>query len=380
MKSRRPRIAILAIGTEVTTGEILNSNASWLAIKLDACGLEILFHMAIPDDEKTLIASLDFLRSQVSHVLTIGGLGPTTDDKTRTVLADWAGSPLRFDKPSWKRIEDRFRLTGQPAPESNRQQCYFPETAIIIENRHGSANAFQMVMSDLEITALPGPPRELQGIWNDHLETKFRQLGSSAERQTLHTWTCLGIPESKLAEIVEEVMSGSGLQLGYRASVPVVHVKVWSPAKPSKETQLYLDRLNEVLAGFCIARDGIDHLTACRNSLRSITGSGHEILLADTMTGGILGTKLLSICHPVHSTIGMKATPDVPIVEICVQTPLVHQSNNHCPELVIKKNGTEIRKTYPEFEIKPANDTEHLMRQRAILAERILIDLGNLLA
>lgn len=367
------KVAIIAIGTEVTSGEILNSNASWLAAQIDTCGFEVVCHLAVPDDSALLKSCFDFLRGRVGHVLTIGGLGPTTDDKTRQSISEWAHQPLAFDDASWSKISERFQRVGQSVPESNKHQCYFPKTAAILDNAHGSANAFRLATPDFTITALPGPPKELQGVWSDHLKDHFTgisiKIGKTLNRTKLLTWTCLGVPESRLAEQVETIMAGSGLAIGYRASVPFVVVKVWAPAAPDDGAQGYLDRLDAALDDICVARNGSDHLEPLKRKLQTLIDSGCELHLTDKLTAGLLGTKILSISGARDYSVRLCGAD--PALEIQLNATL------EGPELIVKSETCRARVVYADTKISGAIDDPQLRRQQAVLAERVLIDLGK---
>ncbi|NDE13959.1 competence/damage-inducible protein A, partial [bacterium] len=290
--------AIIAIGTEVSSGEIMNSNASWLAARLDSCGIDVILHLAVADDRQSILDALDFASARATHVLTIGGLGPTTDDFTRDVITAWAGLTTSFDEPSWKRIEDRFQKFGRTAPQSNRQQCFFPEGSRILLNSEGSANGFSLRARNTRVTVLPGPPRELQAIWKDHLDEEFHNLGATGTKPRLLTWACLGVPESTLAEQVESIMAGSDLQLGYRASAPMVHVKVWIPKGEEEKSAPFIDKLNKALEPVCVARDGADPLASLKATLSAQRDSLH-VTLDDSVTGGLLASRLADLLRPL---------------------------------------------------------------------------------
>src|SRR5262245_60987652 len=128
------RASILTIGTELTTGQITNRNAAWISERLTAFGLEVALHETVPDERVLMLDALRRCSAQATYVFVTGGLGPTQDDFTRDIIAEWAGRKLEFHPPSWKRILDRLGQFGIPVAESNRRQCFFPTGAEIIEN------------------------------------------------------------------------------------------------------------------------------------------------------------------------------------------------------------------------------------------------------
>src|SRR2546423_11411812 len=120
------RASVLAIGTELTTGQITNRNAPWISERLVQLGVEVVLHETVADDRSAIEAALNRC-SQVSRLIFVtGGLGPTTDDFTRECIAQWAGRKLHFYEESWKKIVTRLSRLGIPVAEANRQQCFLP--------------------------------------------------------------------------------------------------------------------------------------------------------------------------------------------------------------------------------------------------------------
>ncbi len=399
-----PKVAIIAIGSEVASGEILNTNASWLAANLDACGIEVLLHLAVPDERTAISDALDFATARANFILTIGGLGPTTDDFTRDVITEWAELKTFFDQPSWDRIAERFQNMGRAAPESNRQQCFFPQGSRILLNSQGSANGFSLTVRNAQITVLPGPPRELQGIWNDHLQKEFQDLALESGKPGLHTWACLGVPESTLAEQVETIMKGSQLLLGYRASAPIVHVKVWVPKGHEEKSRPFLDRLDKALDPVCIARGGADPLMALKANL-STNRTAMNITLHDSITAGILAGRLAELLRPLGIPFSLtseflpreaqprhseqprhpeqprhsEAQPKNPLPspKDCIDILLRHDAG--VPTMTLTSKSQSIKRTYPSDQLPAANDALQINRTRLLLSERVLIDLAALL-
>ena len=161
------RSSLLTIGTEVSSGQIVNTNASWLSDQLINLHYEPVCHVTVPDGEQDILEALDFLAARSEYIFVTGGLGPTLDDITSHVITRCVADELRFDESSWLQIQNRFQQLGIPAPESNRQQCYFPSRAQIIANPKGTANAFSLNHGKHFICCLPGPPEEIKAIWQN---------------------------------------------------------------------------------------------------------------------------------------------------------------------------------------------------------------------
>ena len=138
------KASVLAIGTELTNGQILNKNAATISQKLKTFGLQTELHLTVPDNHKLMLESMRYLEAQSDLIFITGGLGPTSDDFTRDVVSTWVGKPLQFDENSWNQIVQRLTVRGLQVREIQRQQCFFPEGSEILQNKEGTANAFRL--------------------------------------------------------------------------------------------------------------------------------------------------------------------------------------------------------------------------------------------
>ena len=136
------KASILAIGTEITTGQIVNKNASTLSAKLKTFGVDVTFHLTVPDNRQLIMDALHFAENQSELLFVTGGLGPTSDDFTRDLISQWSGLKMLFNEGSWNHVQSRLFSRGFSVREMQRQQCYFPETSQILTNASGTANAF----------------------------------------------------------------------------------------------------------------------------------------------------------------------------------------------------------------------------------------------
>lgn len=285
--------AIVTIGTEITSGEIINSNAAWLSQRLTHLGFEVLAHLTVPD-ERTLIQRTLLEATAVAQLIIVtGGLGPTSDDFTREELAKFAGRKLIWDDASWSRVVARLEAVRAPIAESNRQQCWYPEDAVVLPNAQGTASAFRFKTNTHEFIALPGPPREIDAVWQDHLQTYLRERIPAAQRTVLKKWTCLGLSESKLGELVESVLKGGGFTTGYRARIPYIDVKVWVAQKDDQTFETsWRPRLEAALSSWIISRDGEDVADRAAHAMARFKDA--DISIADHATGGRLASRLLN--------------------------------------------------------------------------------------
>ena len=286
--STKNSATILAVGTELTTGQITNRNAAWISEKLVNLGAEVTLHETVPDDREIILRALDHCLAHSTLIFVTGGLGPTSDDFTRNVLADWAGKELVFHEPSWKQIETRLAKFNIPVAASNRQQCFFPKGSEVLLNSEGTANGFSFEHREAKVWVLPGPPREIEAIWNSGIDEQVRRRIPDAKPLELLTWQCLGKSESELGEITERALEGSGLKTGYRAHRPFVEVKVWCERHLVSEKTPFFEKLEQAIKPWIATKGGEDLV----DRLFSLTLGGDEIEIIDSASGGILTERL----------------------------------------------------------------------------------------
>lgn len=288
--SRKLRAAVLAVGTELTSGQTTNRNAAWISARLADLNVETRLHLTVPDDRELILAGLEQCAREAGLVFVTGGLGPTTDDFTREVIAQWCGQELRFDEPSWNAINERLGRMGVRVAESNRQQCWFPEHAVPLPNAQGTARGFWFRHAGTDLWALPGPPREIEAIWNDSIASQLEQIVPRSEPLRLLRWQCLGKSESELGEITERALAGSGVTTGYRAHRPYIEIKVWCPENRLAGARPFLAALERAIAPWLVCRDDED---LAAELLALLDQSGAEaIRVIDAFTGGELGKRL----------------------------------------------------------------------------------------
>jgi len=221
---------LITIGTEITSGEVVNSNAAWVSAQLEDMGVRVYGHLTIPDQREDILKAL---KLSEAHPLTIvtGGLGPTSDDITRECMAEYTGTALEFDEKVHQLLAAVHAQRGLQLKEAHKHQCWFPVGSDRLRNPVGTALGFHMQLEQRHYIVLPGPPRELEGMWREEVSPRLQKILPKTDYHW-QRWTTLGLPESEVAELVEKAIENSKLEVGYRAAVPYVKVK------------LYVDRTN----------------------------------------------------------------------------------------------------------------------------------------
>lgn len=287
----RPRAATLAIGTEITDGQIIDRNSAWISQKLTNLGFVITEHRSTPDDSHLMAKAIDELVGRNDYLFVTGGLGPTSDDFTRNVVAEYFKLPLVFDSASWEQVTERLKSRGVPVSGSQRKQCEFPEGSTVLRNRAGTANGFLLEKNNVKVYVLPGPPHEIASVWEEGIAERLSGLVSEAAKEKLFKFRCIGRGESEFADMTERIFAGvEGVRLGYRAHAPYVEVKVWVPAVDVAKFTPQLQSLEQELSPHLINCDEED----LAEQLFVWLENGNALRVIDLASGGLFAERLLA--------------------------------------------------------------------------------------
>lgn len=286
--------AILTIGTELTRGELVDSNAAWLSAELTALGFEVLHHLSVDDDKARIVSALKWLAEDHRLVIVTGGLGPTTDDLTTEAAAEAIGQAMVLDPASLEAIRKRWSALGRPMPQSNEKQAMFPQGARVLANQAGTAPGFCITLSESEIYFLPGVPGEMKRMF---LESVVPTLAPRAERQSHQVLLrSFGLPESEIADRLRDLELPDSITMAYRAHFPEIEVKVLARASNPVEAEESARRVaGEVRARLsgCIYGERDD--TFASHIGRLLRARGLRIAVAESCTGGLIGALLTSV-------------------------------------------------------------------------------------
>jgi len=282
------KIAVIGVGTELTTGQIINKNSAWISKKLKDFGVPTLCHLVVPDDRALILDALKFCAQRCDTLFVTGGLGPTTDDFTRELIAEWSQKSLEFDPASWQHINDRLKSRSIEVRESQRQQAMFPQGADVLLNPQGTANAFKMRAFDIDVIVLPGPPNEIAAVWDHSLNDFFREKTKGLDRSVTFSWDTMGLGESDVAHITELCLDGIDIEKGYRVHLPYVEVKVTFPESRLEKLRPAIERVDEALRQITVTRNGEDVPTLIAQKLVNV----ERVQVLDSLAGSSVMTRL----------------------------------------------------------------------------------------
>jgi nicotinamide-nucleotide amidase len=294
------KLEIVTIGTELILGYTLDSNGAELGRALAAAGVEIVRRTTVADRPDAIRGAVAEALHRTGFVVTTGGLGPTRDDETKTVVAAMLGRRLVLDEGLLASLEARFKRMGRsPMPAANRSQAYVPEGATVLPNPRGTAPGLWVEDSGGRTAVLlPGVPREMRGLLVEEvLPRLLKRAGATPSVVRSRTVRTTGVPESALAERVgpiEETIAP--LTLAYLPSLFGVDLRLtaWDLAPDEAETRLTdaARRLVALAGEHYYGDDDADLASVVLDALRS---THHRLGVAESCTGGMVAERITAV-------------------------------------------------------------------------------------
>jgi len=295
------KLEVLTIGSELLLGYTVDTNAAELGRALAAAGAEITRRATVADRPDAIAAAIREALDRTGFVITTGGLGPTADDMTKTVVAGLLGKKLVQDRGILAALEARFRRFGRPMPASNRSQADVPEGATVLPNPRGTAPGL-WVEDDRGrvVVMLPGVPSEMRGLLFEEVLPRLaaRARDGGEPRVVLsRTIRTTGVPESALAERVGPVEEAiAPLTLAYIPTTEGVDLRLtaWGLTRADAEAKLSRagDELRKTAGEHCYGEDETDLAAVVLDLLRR---SGRRLAVAESCTGGLVGARLTAV-------------------------------------------------------------------------------------
>ena len=216
---------ILSIGTELLMGELTDLNASWIASRLPALGIQLRWVSIIGDDLDMLADAFTRGLQRSDIIFTTGGLGPTQDDLTREAVAKSFGEEPAVQEDVLRDLEQYFQARGAPMPAHNVKQAHLIPSARFIPNRNGTAPGWWAEKNGGIIVSMPGPPGEMHPIWEEEVEPRLRKLAIEEVTVTRNIKT-MGLSESAIDEIISEYFGLENPYLGIYSKADGIHLRI----------------------------------------------------------------------------------------------------------------------------------------------------------
>jgi nicotinamide-nucleotide amidase len=292
------RCDVLAIGTELLLGQIVDTNSSWIGEQLAGAGIDTFEHRKVGDNLGRMVGALRDLLDEADAVIVCGGLGPTPDDVTREAIAEVMGVPLerRDDLVEW--VSALFGSRGRDMPANNLRQCDLPVGAEPIPNSVGTAPGIKAPIDGKVVYAVPGVPYEMRLMMSEHvLPDLLRRMGSEQAAivsRTLKTW---GTSESGLAEMIaDRVDAQTNPTIAFLArGIEGLSVRMTAKAATVEEARALIDpeerALRAVLGDLVFAVDDETMESVVLDLLRK---RGLTLGVAESLTGGLVAARLVN--------------------------------------------------------------------------------------
>ncbi len=217
-------IAILATGSELLDGRVTDTNSTYIAARLTDHGLRLDQIVSCGDDRESIKRSLRYLCQHSSCTVIMGGLGPTTDDLTREAVAELLNEKLVLNDQVLADLKALYQKRKREFDPTNIKQATFPESAAVIENKHGTAAAFSVKHGHTLLIALPGVPHELRALFDEQVLPRILAQYQNAKPLEQRLLRVFGLPESMVGARVESARLDPAITVSYRAIFPEIHV------------------------------------------------------------------------------------------------------------------------------------------------------------
>jgi nicotinamide-nucleotide amidase len=296
-------VELVNTGSELLLGRVLNTNQQWICRQLADCGWVVDRQVAVPDTARDIRDAVRDGLSRGDLVITTGGLGPTSDDITRDLIAEMLGRKLVMNEAVRETIRHFFASRHRPQPERTEVQALVPEGAIVLPNSQGTAPGLALEVpahifrgAPSWLVMLPGPPRELKPMWNDHVLPLLRSVYSPDETFVCRTLKTTGIGESRVEEAIARHLAelvSAGLEIGYCARIGEVDVRFICRGPNAATHVAEAEKITRRLL-----RDhvfGTDDEQLETVIVRLLTERQQTLALAESCTGGFIANRITNV-------------------------------------------------------------------------------------
>ena len=295
---------IITVGTEILLGDILNTNCRYLSRELAAMGIEMYYQITVGDNEERLLKTLEESLNRSDIVICTGGLGPTEDDITKEVCAKYFGYELELHKPSLDAMIERFKHMNRVPTKNNEKQAYFPKEAYILKNDNGTAPGCIMEKEGKMIVVLPGPPREMESMFENYVKPYLSKLTNDViESEVLRI---IGVGESKVEnDILDIIDSQTNPTIATYAKGYECTLRITAKAKSVEEAKELIKPMSDEMK----RRFGQSLYATGETSIEEVVSkmlveNNLKIAVAESCTGGMVSASLIN--YPGISSVFME--------------------------------------------------------------------------
>lgn len=288
---------IVAIGTELLMGQIVNTDAQYLSRRLQSLGISVYYHTTVGDNPQRMKDTLALALSRSDVVITTGGLGPTQDDISKEIAAQLLGLEMRFDEASWQTIRAYFDRMGRTCPQNNRRQAMFAEGALILPNACGTAPGCLVEKDGKIVIQLPGPPHEMADMFDRQVYGLLAEkTGGCIASRYLRIY---GLGESAVAQMCAKWIESDGeVTVAPYCSLGECQLRVTARGENEHAA---LEKVYPVVKELCalLGESVYAVLDTSEGSMeeaagRELTARGLTVATAESCTGGLVAARLVN--------------------------------------------------------------------------------------
>ncbi|WP_066068751.1 competence/damage-inducible protein A [Neobacillus soli] len=288
---------IIAVGSELLLGQIVNTNARFLSQQLAGLGIDVYFHTVVGDNPDRLKSAIDIAEKRAKIIIFTGGLGPTKDDLTKETIARHLGKELVMDEMALASIELFFRRTNRVMTENNRKQALVLEGSHILPNDHGMAPGMALVSAEHTFMLLPGPPKEMEPMFLQYGAKALADHHQANEKIVSRVLRFFGIGEAALeTEIIDLIDAQTNPTIAPLAGDGEVTLRLTAKNKDEDKAHAMLDEventINQRVGPFFY---GYDNTSLLEELTKSLKERNVTITAAESLTGGLFQTEITSI-------------------------------------------------------------------------------------
>ncbi len=289
-------VELISVGTELLLGNIVNTNAAYLAQKCADCGLSCFYQTVVGDNEERLKEAVKTGLKRSDILILTGGLGPTPDDLTKEVVAAAMKKKLVEDEKAHEMIQAYFDNRGMEITENNWKQALVPEGAIVLYNHNGTAPGLIVENGEKAVVLLPGPPKEMQPMFEEYVMDYFKKKNPEVIVST--TVKLCGIGESKVEDMIHDMMEAqSNPTIAPYAKTGEVHLRVTAKAADAKSANKLIKpvvkQLKTRLAEYIYTTD--ENTTLEKAVVDLLVANDLTVSTVESCTGGLISARLINI-------------------------------------------------------------------------------------
>lgn len=289
-------VEVIAVGTELLLGQIVNTNAAFIGSILAERGFDAHFHQTVGDNQQRMVEAITTAVGRADAVIISGGIGPTQDDITREALAEATGRDLIFDKGYAEHLRDWWKRRKSTMPESNLRQATHPVGSELMINPRGSAPGIALEHEKTLIFCVPGVPAEMEFlVVNEVLPRLTRRAGvdQAIASRLIRTW---GRSESAIAEVLDDLYEAANPSIAFLADASEIKVRITAKAPTVSEAMAKIEPVEmEVRARLGESVFGADGETIERVLLDMLAERSYTIGTAESVTGGMVTARLTDL-------------------------------------------------------------------------------------